>query len=51
MAKNILRIANDNKGKRIVVLTGFMHRYYVISELKKLTSHNRNIKLKEFYEY
>ncbi len=51
MAKNILKIANNNKGKRIVVLIGFMHRYYIISELKRLISHNRNIKLKEFYEY
>ncbi|MCZ2222547.1 MAG: hypothetical protein LC122_02840 [Chitinophagales bacterium] len=50
MAKNILKIANENSGKKLVVLTGFMHRYYIISELKKLTKNNKNIAIKEFYE-
>ncbi|SFW61353.1 hypothetical protein [Cellulophaga fucicola] len=49
MAKNIMRISEQNKGKRIVVLCGFMHRYYILSELKKLTK-NKNIILKEYYE-
>lgn len=49
MSKNILKIANLNKGKRIVVLTGFMHRYYLLKELKRLTK-GKNIVLKEFYE-
>lgn len=49
MAKNIMRIAEQNKGKRIVVLCGFMHRYYILSELKILTK-NKNIILKEYYE-
>ncbi|PKH52888.1 hypothetical protein CXF68_20255 [Tenacibaculum sp. Bg11-29] len=49
MAKNIMRMAELNKGKRIVVTNGFMHRYYLIKELKKLTK-GKNIILKEFYE-
>lgn len=48
MAKNILKQANDNKGKTIVVLTGFLHRYYIIKELKK--NMPKEIVLKEFYE-
>lgn len=51
MARNILKIAYQNPGKRIVVLTGFMHRYYIISELQKLTKDIRNIELNEFYHY
>ena len=49
MAKNIMTISENNKGKRIVVLCGFMHRYYIISELKRLTK-DKNIVLKEYYE-
>ena len=49
MAKNIMKISEENKGKRIVVLCGFMHRYYILNELKKLTK-NKNIVLKEYYE-
>jgi len=49
MAKNIMRISEQNNGKKIVVLCGFMHRYYIISELRKLTE-GKNIILKEFYE-
>jgi len=49
MAKNIMRITKENKGKRIVVLCGFMHRYYILSQLKNLTR-NKNIILKEYYE-
>lgn len=49
MAKNIMTISENNKGKRIVVLCGFMHRYYIIGELKKLTK-GKNIALKEYYE-
>lgn len=50
MAKNILNIAADNPGKEIIVLTGFMHRYYIISELKKRTKKDKNIVIKEFYD-
>ena len=49
MAKNIMQISQQNHGKKIVVLCGFMHRYYILSELKKLTK-GKNIVLKEFYE-
>ncbi|WP_420551711.1 hypothetical protein [Tenacibaculum aiptasiae] len=49
MAKNIMRISEQNQGKRIVVLCGFMHRYYILSELKRLTQ-NKNIVLKEYYD-
>lgn len=49
MAQNIMKIAEQNKGKRIVVLCGFMHRYYILKELKKRTL-NKNIVLKEFYD-
>ena len=49
MAKNIMRISEQNQGKKIVVLCGFMHRYYILSELKKLTE-GKNIVLKEYYE-
>ena len=48
MAKNIRKHALQNPGKTIVVLTGFLHRYYLIEELKKYK--NSNIVLKEFYE-
>ncbi len=50
MAKNIMTISEESKGKRIVVLTGFMHRYYLREELKRLTK-DKNIVLKEFYDY
>ncbi len=49
MAKNIMTIAEENKGKRIVVLCGFMHRYYILKELKEKIK-GKNIVLKEFYE-
>jgi len=37
----------SNPGKRIAVLTGYYHRYYVI-ELQKAKI-NSNLELKEFY--
>ncbi len=49
MSKNIMRISKQNQGKRIVVLCGFMHRYYILRELKKLIK-DKNIILKEYYE-
>lgn len=36
MVKNIVHQIKNNPNKRIVVLTGFTHRYYLIDELKKL---------------
>tara|TARA_R110001583_G_scaffold63217_2_gene185284 strand:- start:8154 stop:8984 length:831 start_codon:yes stop_codon:yes gene_type:complete len=49
MAKNIMTIAEQNKGKKIVVLCGFMHRYYILKELERLTI-GKDIILKEFYD-
>ena len=49
MAKNIMRIADQNKGKKIIVLCGFMHRYYILEELERLTK-NKAISIKEFYD-
>ena len=50
MSKNILNMAKLNKGEKIVVLTGFMHRYYLLRELKRLTK-GENIVIKEYYEF
>jgi hypothetical protein len=47
MAKNIIRVAERYPNKKIVVLTGFLHRYYIISEI---IVHNRaDFILREFY--
>ena len=48
MAKNIMTVSEKNQEKRIVVLCGFMHRYYILEELQKRTE-NKNIVLKEYY--
>jgi hypothetical protein len=45
MAQNIIRIANKYPGK-IVVLTGFFHRYYLLGETKQQAKH---IQLNEFF--
>ncbi|MBA9076850.1 hypothetical protein [Rufibacter quisquiliarum] len=50
MARNIVRMAEKFPGKRVVVLTGFLHRYYLLSELQKLTA-GKNIQIREFYDY
>ncbi|MDP9962163.1 hypothetical protein [Chryseobacterium lathyri] len=47
MAKNIYKTAETYPGKKIVVLTGFLHRYYILKELKRIN--NKHI-IKEFYE-
>lgn len=49
MAENILKVAEQNPGKRIVVTTGFLHRYYLLDELIKLKE-GKAIAIKEFYE-
>lgn len=49
MAKNILSTVKNNPNKRIVVLTGYYHRYYLIEELQK--EQNSYFILREFYEY
>lgn len=48
MAQNIYNIANKNQHKRMVVLTGFLHRYYLIKELTRLDTGTYIIK--EFYD-
>ncbi|ASW76457.1 hypothetical protein CJF12_11025 [Chryseobacterium piperi] len=48
MAKNIYAIAEKYPHKKIVVLTGFLHRYYLLKELNRLNKGNYVIK--EFYE-
>ncbi|TDS05960.1 hypothetical protein [Sphingobacterium paludis] len=48
MAENIYKISKRYPYKRIVVLTGFLHRYYLIKELHNLDSVNLNIRA--FYE-
>ncbi|QQT25309.1 MULTISPECIES: hypothetical protein [Sphingobacterium] len=48
MAKNIYNIAKKYPNKKIVVLTGFLHRYYLIKELARLN--DINYVIKEFYE-
>ncbi|WP_284461829.1 hypothetical protein, partial [Chryseobacterium sp.] len=48
MAKNIYTIAEKYPHKKIVVLTGFLHRYYVLKELNRLNKGSYVIK--EFYD-
>ncbi len=48
MAQNIYNTAVKNPHKKIVVLTGFLHRYYLLKELDRLNKGNYVIK--EFYE-
>ena len=50
MAKNIMHMAEKTDAKRIVVLCGFMHRYYILKELRKITE-GKHIVLKEYYDY
>jgi len=48
MAKNIIAYTKKYPGKKIIVLTGYYHRYYLLEELKK--SGNKKFEIKEFYE-
>ncbi|WP_207532664.1 hypothetical protein [Desertivirga arenae] len=34
MSANILNVCHQNPGKKVVVLTGFFHRYYLIKEIQ-----------------
>ena len=49
MAKHIYNAAQKYKGQKIVVLTGFLHRYYLISELKRFNKEEYSIK--EYYQH
>ena len=48
MAQNILNYAKNYHGKTIVVLTGFLHRYYLLKELSN--TNPNSIVIKEFYQ-
>lgn len=48
MAKNINKVAETHPGKKIVVLTGFLHRYYILKELKRIN--DGKYLTKEFYD-
>jgi hypothetical protein len=50
MTNHIIRFINDNPGKRIIVLTGFLHRYYLLNELRPLQEKN-NFQLREYYDF
>jgi hypothetical protein len=49
MAKNIIDYASEFQGKRIIVINGFQHRYYLRKELQQ--SQKQNFVLKEYWEY
>lgn len=48
MIENILKWKNKYPNKKIVVLTGFYHKYFLVNELKWKQKEN-NFELKEFY--
>ena len=48
MAENIYHVSTQYPDKRIVVLTGFLHRYYLIKELNRLNKGNLDIR--DFYQ-
>jgi hypothetical protein len=50
MSKNILHFVKEYNGKRIVVLNGYFHRYY-LNYLIKPKQHELDFVVKEFYEY
>lgn len=50
MSKNILHFVKEYEHKKIVVLNGFFHRYYLMS-LTKPKENKLNFTLKEFYNY
>jgi hypothetical protein len=49
MAKNIINYAEEFQGKRIIVVTGCEHHYYLRKELQQ--SQKQNLVLKEYWEY
>jgi len=50
MADNILNYCDEFKGKKIVVLTGAMHKYFLVDAIEKKQKEHQLI-LKEFWEY
>ena len=50
MSKNILHFVREYHGKKIIVLNGYFHRYY-LNSLIRPKEKELNFMLKEFYEY
>lgn len=50
MVDNILKYCDEYKGKKIVVLTGAMHKYFLFGTIEKKQK-DHNIVLKDFWEY
>ena len=50
MATNIKSFIKEFKGKKIVVLNGFFHRYYLLSELIPFKD-ELSFEIKDYYEY
>ncbi|NHN25404.1 ChaN family lipoprotein [Flavobacterium jejuense] len=50
MSKNILHFVKEYHGKKIIVLNGYFHRYY-LNSLIKPKEEELNFTIKEFYEY
>ncbi|NMH89967.1 TraB/GumN family protein [Flavivirga algicola] len=50
MSKNILHFVREYHGKKIIVLNGYFHRYY-LNSLIKPKEEELNFTIKEFYEY
>ncbi len=49
MVKNIIKYATEFQGKRIIVINGFQHRYYLRKELQQ--SQKQNFVVKEYWKY
>ncbi len=50
MSRNILHFVREYHGKKIIVLNGYFHRYY-LNSLIKPKEEELNFTIKEFYEY
>jgi len=50
MAKNIEAVVRAHPGKKLVVLTGYFHRYYLLELLNKAKSKS-NFTINEFYDF
>ena len=49
MAKHIMNVVDQNPNKKIIVLAGYFHRYYLLKELTSMKN-SRTFLLHEFYE-
>jgi hypothetical protein len=47
MVRKITNYANENKGKKIIILTGLSHKYFLVDKLSK--KQGTDLKLLEFY--